>query len=403
MLPRGDGGGGAHRLAEQTRTRGVCRGDPRRRPFLDRRPVDLERFEQLLEAVLRMARREHVPARLVHVPVEAGQDHGAARQGRDHLEQSARRGDAAGRARGDHPALGRRGAPQRGDFGQQAMPALRRVQRALCGEQVGPELRNHRQDLAILLPVLGEVLRDQVGESLERHALGLQLVEQRRQFLGQAQGMADRPSGALEETREQQLAAQGADRRRHGEVEGTFDQQLVGVDLAERLDARQQQRPPRRLVQKRLGEQAAGAPGRQQDQEIGQLLRRRIDLGAQAGGERLDERHAGGDGRHTRHASIYHEASSSRDRELQVGQPRRSLGSRSSRGPEHVQTFNPARAGSQLRNPGIGRVALAQLEIEPVGGEDGLGALGPFDQPRLAGARRIEAQFQQLRRTSDAI
>ena len=54
-------------------------------------------LEQLLQAVLRMGGREHAPARLVHVLVEAGQHHGAAGQGAITRSRHASR-DAAGRA-----------------------------------------------------------------------------------------------------------------------------------------------------------------------------------------------------------------------------------------------------------------------------------------------------------------
>ena len=74
--------------------------------------------------------------------------------------------------------------------------------------------------------------------------------------------MADRSAGALEQSREQQLAAQGTDRAGLGEIERALDQHLVGIDFGERLDARQQQRPPGGLAQQRFGEQPARAPGR---------------------------------------------------------------------------------------------------------------------------------------------
>ncbi len=52
---------------------------------------------------------------------------------------------------------------------------------------------------------------------------------------------------------------------------------------------------------------------------------------------------------------------------------------------------------------GIRRVALAQLELEPVSRQHCSGALRPFDQPCFACGRRIEAQLQQLRGIIDAI
>ena len=66
------------------------------------------------------------------------------------------------------------------------MPALGRVERSLRGEHAGPRLCNHRQNGAIVLPVLGQMLRHQMGERVEGHPFGLQLVEQRRQFVGEA-------------------------------------------------------------------------------------------------------------------------------------------------------------------------------------------------------------------------
>ncbi len=116
VLPGGDRGRRTHHLAEQSRARRIG-ADPRRGPFCDRGTIALERLEQLFQAVLRVTRRQHPPARLVHRLIETGQHDGAPGQRRDRRKQRARRGNAAGGAGGDDPALRRRDAPARGQLG----------------------------------------------------------------------------------------------------------------------------------------------------------------------------------------------------------------------------------------------------------------------------------------------
>ncbi len=277
--------------SDRKRARAGCvPRDAGRRPGRDRAALGRQRLEQLLQAVLRMARLEQPPAGLVEVVVEAGQHDRAARQPGDDLEQRAGRRDAAGRAGGDDPLRGRRLAPALGQRGQQAMAPLGRVERAVRGQDLRPRLGDDPQHLPALLPVLGERVGDQAVERRERHALGLQLVEQRRELAGEAQRVLDRPAERRQQARQQQLPAQRRDRRRQRQLEGAVEQQFVGVDLADRLDPRQQHGPAARAAQERLAEAPARAPRRQQDPHLGERRAIALDLRQQAGGEGVDER-----------------------------------------------------------------------------------------------------------------
>ena len=189
------------------------------------------------------------------------------------------------------------------------MAALRRVERALRGEQVRPRAGQDQEQLSALLPVLGEGFGDQAIERLERHPLGLELVQQGRELARQAERMLERPVEGGQQAGEQQLAAQRPDRRRQRELERAIEEQLVGVDLADRLNPRQQHGAAGRPAQKRLAQAPAGAPGRQQDQHVGERQTMVAGLRQQAGGERVDERQPGGNGGDAHDASVYHKCS----------------------------------------------------------------------------------------------
>ena len=111
----------------------------------------------------------------------------------------------------------------------------------LCGQHLRPDLGDDRQHPAALLPMLRKRIGDEAIEGRERHPLGLQLVEQRGQLGREAQRVLDRPAERSQETRQEQLPPQGADRRRQRQLEGAVEEQFVSVDLADRLDPRQQE------------------------------------------------------------------------------------------------------------------------------------------------------------------
>ena len=252
---------------------------------------------------------EHGRPRLViEIAVEAGQHHPAGGQAGDHVDERGRRGDAAGRAGGDHGIGGRMAAPGLGLGGERAVAALGRIDAAFGGQDLRPLLREHGEEAQGDLPVAGIVLRDQIAQAIERHLLGLHLVEEARQLRRQARRLIDghrRAAGAaggLDGLREQQLAAQGGNGRRQiGELGRRFHRRgfvaagehgVVGIEVAQGQRARQQERAAVGLAQEGLVEGAAGAAGRQQDRVARELQRIAGCLRQQAGGERVDERHA---------------------------------------------------------------------------------------------------------------
>ena len=127
----------------------------------------------------------------------------------------------------------------------------------------------------------GVVLGHQIAQAVEGELLGLHLVEEARQLGRQARRLIDghrRAAGAagrLHRLRQQQLAAQRRDGRRQiGKLRCRFhgrgfvaagEHGVVGIEVAQRQGARQQQRAAVGLAQEGLVEGAAGAAGRQQD------------------------------------------------------------------------------------------------------------------------------------------
>ena len=158
-----------------------------------------------------------------------------------------------------------------------------------------------------LLPVLGIVLGRQVLQPVEVDALDLHLVEQAgelgrqpRRLVGLRPGLgiAHRQDGAGQ----QQLAPQRRQRRR--QLEGSAaarrlrhgERQLVGIEIAERQQSRQQQRPALAATQQRLLEGPQAAAGRQQHGVAGE--RERIARGPrqQLRRQGIDEGDAGRNG-----------------------------------------------------------------------------------------------------------
>ena len=193
FLPGADRGARPHDFGQKARAPGVAARNARRCPDPDGGALGRQSVEQLLQAILRMARLDALPARLVEVLVEAGQHDRAPWQAGDHLEERAGRRNAAGRAGGDDPPCGRARAPAFGQSGQQAVAAFRGIERALLGEQVRPGPGEDREQPPALLPVFGEGFGDQAIEGVEGHPLGLELVQERSELAGQAKRMLERP------------------------------------------------------------------------------------------------------------------------------------------------------------------------------------------------------------------
>ena len=191
--------------------------------------------------------------------------------------------------------------------GQQAVAPLGRVEGAFLGEHRGPGLADHAENLAARLPVRRQLVGHEPVEPVEGHPLGLQLVEQQGKLAGKAQRVLLAAGHGAEQARQQELAAQRADRGRQGQVDRAGEQQLVRLDLADRLDARQQQGAAVGLPHERLAQAAAGAPGRQQHEHVGERRAVVADLRQQACRQGVDERQCGGNRGDRHHAAIYHD------------------------------------------------------------------------------------------------
>ena len=173
------------------------------------------------------------------------------------------------------------------------------VEPPLFLQNVGPPLRDDGEEVQRLLPVLRELLRDERVEPAEIQAVELHLVDQPGERAGELQGPVGRDCAfALHDKPcQQQAAAERRNGRLQAEVVGKLrlgfgaNGDFVGIELAEREDARQQERPAIRCRRERLDERAPGAVRRQEHRVVGQ--RRAFDERA---GERFQERCACGDG-----------------------------------------------------------------------------------------------------------
>ena len=296
---------------------------------------------------------EHAPARLVHLAVEAGQHHGAARQ--------ALRSPAAARASPGmlpvEPAAtmrcgGRlaRASARRG--GEQAVAALGRIKSAFLGQQSRPGLGDHRQhrrgSSASARPA-----RPAPGWSSAASAT--------RSVCSSSSSAASSPGKAqrvligqlerCEQPREQQLAAQrrrspAASAARARSSSSSSSASISPIGWIRGNSSAWPDGGAANASRAGCGRRAGSAAG---------PARRRAPCGALAASassasrQRLDERHSRGDGRHTRHAFIYHEAISSCDRELEVTWRRGK--SPDSGAAQHGQTIFPAGTGGHLRDP----------------------------------------------------
>ena len=261
--------------------------------------LDAERLQQLLQAILRMARLEQPPARLVEVLVEARAARPCRAAGRRSPRSSARvAGMLPVEPGGDDPRSAGGAARQR-PASAVSSRWRRSAGSSACSSAStrGPGLGDHRQHLAAHLPVLGQRVRHQAIERGERHPLGLQLVEQRRELAGEPQAVLERPVERREQAREQQLPAQARRSPAAAPARG-----------CRRAAAR---RPRSRRSAGSAAAAAAGPPARRRNASPRLRQARRVGsrtstsasasaivarLGQQAGGERVDERQPGGNG-----------------------------------------------------------------------------------------------------------
>jgi hypothetical protein len=139
----------------------------------------------------------------------------------------------------------------------------------------------------------------QSGEGGEIAAFGLDFVEEARQRrrqwcrLGGAQAFATGIAPGQHQPRKHQPPGQIGQRRRDFRVAGEVfigeDRELLGIEIAHRQHARQQQRLARPGAQKGLGQRSRGAARRQQHGHPRQ--RQRIVAGArvEAGDQRVEK------------------------------------------------------------------------------------------------------------------
>ena len=267
--------------------------------------------EQPFQRVLRMSGADGFPRLIVGFCVEAGKDDGALRQARDGGQQLARGGDASGRARGDHRMCRRFRLPAFRKPLQQRIAACGGVHQALLRQNLRPVVGDEGEEAQHLLPVRRVFLRREMGQSFRVAPGDLDFVEQTGKRAGEPRGLINgactRERGPawglaepLDEAREHEPSLKRRDGIRQRLVLFVAEARLVLVDVAERADARQQQRLPRRSAHEGEAERAASASRRQQDREPAQCQRidrieRHDPAGEQALRQGIDER---GMGRH---------------------------------------------------------------------------------------------------------
>ena len=272
-----------------------------------------ERAQQLVQAVLRMRRIEHVPARLVHVAVETGQDHGALRQLGDRCEQLARRRLRAGRARRDHRRRGWVCAPACGLVANGQRASLDGVDPPTFGQKLRPGLTDDREKTQRALPMTREVAFDQPFELIERHAFDGEFVEQQAKLTRELQRLRRRLCDGMSlvvlegchELGEQRLALRRVDGRRQRQrvtiTGGDFP--FAVIDVAQRRHARQDRGRAVGGAQEGFTQGAHRAPRRQQDQHIRERKRIAAVLGQHHPRQLVGETAFGADGEEALHPS----------------------------------------------------------------------------------------------------
>ncbi len=208
---------------------------------------------------------QRLPRLFAELLIQAGQHDSAVGQLRDNRQQIGRRRDAAGAAGRNNRGIGGMAAPMLSPCRQQHVAPRRRIDDAIFSQNFRPGAGQEFEKLERELPVLCVVLRHQVCQALEPEPLGLHLIEQARQLVGQVHRLIDGQlsasggSGAfLNQPRQQQPPAHFTDRRgyllrlRAGIVAHEIEFEGVLVDIANRSHARQQHRAPAAVTQKGL-------------------------------------------------------------------------------------------------------------------------------------------------------
>ncbi len=284
------------------------------RPVGDVAAFAIQRREKFAQAELRVRLIELLPARLVHVAVEAGQHDRALRQLGDGGQQVARGGLRARRAGGDHRRGGRLGAPARRLRPDRLGASFDGVDLAALGQHLWPGLADDGEEFQRALPMAGEIALDQAFELAERHALDGQLVEQPAELARELERLRRRLGDGMalvvlegrNESRQQRLALGGLDGGRQGERAAVACRHLplAFIEVAQRRQPRQQGGLATGRAQKGLAQRAHRASCRQQDQHIGQRQRIAAMLGQHACGQLVGEAAVDADGEHACHASM---------------------------------------------------------------------------------------------------
>ena len=143
--------------------------------------------------------------------------------------------------------------------------------------------------------MLGQCLGRQALQPVERHLLVVQLVEKASELGRQAHRLLVCHAGIArqDQPRQQQPATQRRDGRQQRQLERAVERQLCLVRLADRRQARQEQRLTVRRPPERLAGGEAGAAAGQQQEGVGQPL---PIPGEQARDQRRQERTVGVDG-----------------------------------------------------------------------------------------------------------
>ena len=239
------------------------------------------------------------PAFGIEMAIQPGQDDRAGRQGRDSRQQIGGRRNAAGRTRGDHRVARRCLFPIAPQPLKQQVAPRRRIDFAVLGQNRRPVLGHDLQEVESLLPVRRQFGGRQIRQAVEGQPLGLGLVEQSRQRLSEQDRLFHR--GVLralhDQPRQHKLPFHIGNRRRRIEQRRALRRQILAgrkgefvlVDIADRAHARQQQGGAAAQPEERLAQGAAGAAGRQQNQDRREPLRRTAEPVEQAAGQGGDE------------------------------------------------------------------------------------------------------------------
>ena len=151
---------------------------------------------------------------------------------------------------------------------------MRDVESPLFGQDRRPAVSEQPQENQRFLPVLGQGLGRQTLQAVERNLLVVQLVEKACQLRREADRLLvrHRRVAGTDQAGQQQPAADRPDRRRQRQLDRTVERQLALVRLADRDQARQQQRLAARGTPERLARGQAGAAAGQQHEGVGQTL-----------------------------------------------------------------------------------------------------------------------------------